>query len=226
MSLLRDALDYLLGGPKVGGEDEERLRRWLAAPPAALALPHARARYVVVVPEAGSADGWRERLVAIDAVAVEQGRVSLGAGFAVALQARRTGHAPAGGTGRTAMPAPSALLAFLEFVGKSPLVAFSVRAVRPPLERAVRRVLGVPFRHPWIDLQAVLAAHVPDACCTTLAGWLEDRGLADARNPRAQADPVAVAQLLLVALDAATRAGAASGWDLVERADREGAGNA
>lgn len=219
MSLLRDAFDYLLGGPKVGGEDEERLRRWLAAPPASLRLPHARARYVVVVPEAGSADGWGERLVAIDAVAVEQGRVPLSAGFSVAWRARRPAAAGADVAGSAALPAASAMLAFLEFVGKSPLVAFRLRTARPLVEHAVRKVLGVPFRHPWIDLAEVLSANFPGAGCTTLAEWLDYRGLGDARDRGARADPVAVAQLLLVALDAATRAGALGAWHLVERAD-------
>lgn len=221
MPFLRHALDYLLGGPAVGGREEERLRRWLALPPADLTLPHARARYVVVVPEAG-AGRLGERLVALAAVAVAQGRVAVGRGFAARLDSR---PAPAGVP--PASPPRSdtdALLAFLEFAGKSPLVALPTQTARPLVERAVRLTLGVPLRHPWIDLSALLAAAFPGAGCTTLAQWLDHCGLSDAWPPAARADPVAAAQLLLVALAAARRTGAASGHDVVERTDAEGAG--
>jgi len=66
-------VDYLLGGPKVGGPDEERLRRWFAMPAQPARLPHARARYVVVDTETTGLDMKRDRVIAIGAAGVDGG---------------------------------------------------------------------------------------------------------------------------------------------------------
>ncbi len=165
---------------------------------------------MVVVAEAGGRDPWRPRLAAVDAVAIDGMRVDLAGCRAVALRGDGAGADPA-----------AALLDLLEFVGAAPLVAYDAASVRPMVERAVRRILGVPLRQPWIDLAAVLRAHFPGARCATLAEWLANCGLAGPGGPGVRPDPVAVAQLAQIALDTAMRAGLANAWQLVDlgRAD-------
>ena len=223
MKLLSGAIDFLLGGPKVGGRDEERLRRWRATPPVSLVLPHGRARYVVVAIEASGVGTRRERLFSLEAVAVDGLRIDLSDCFGAVLRQRRPSDAAdivAHGIGGEAQlggvePA-AAMLGFLEYLGKAPLVAFPAGATRGVVERAMRRVLGVPFEHPWLDLAGLLPALHPEAGCATLVQWLERSGLAEGLRGDAPASPIAVAQLLQSALDAATRGGLVNAWQLVE----------
>jgi DNA polymerase III subunit epsilon len=221
MKLLSGTIDFLLGGPKVGGRDEERLRRWLAAPPASLVLPHGRARYVVVAIEASGIGTRRERLFSLDAVAVDGLRIDLSDCFGAVLRQRRASAAadvvPHGIGGQAQLhgvePA-AAMLGFLEYLGKAPLVAFQAGLARGVVERAVRRVLGAPFAHPCLDLAVLLPALYPQDRCATLVQWLERFGLAEGPRGEAPASPIVVAQLLQSALDAATRAGLVNAWQL------------
>jgi len=223
MKALSGAFEFLLGGPKVGGRDEERLRRWLATPDASLVLPHGRARYVVVAVEASGVGGRHERLLSVDAVAVEGMRIDLSACHRVVLRQRRAStaadivtHGIDGQAQLDGVEPAAAMLGFLEYLGKAPLVAFDAGATSGVVERAVRRILGVPFGHPWLDLAALLPALHPEAGCATLVQWLERCGLAEGLRGDASSSPIAVAQLLQAALDAATRAGLVNAWQLVE----------
>ncbi len=221
MKLLSGTIDFLLGGPKVGGRDEERLRRWLASPPASLVLPHGRARYVVVAIEASGVGTRRERLFSLDAVAVDGLRIDLSDCFGAVLRQRRAGGAAdvaarsIGGQPQAQGVEPAAaMLGFLEYLGKAPLVAFQAGLTCGVVERAVRRVLGAPFTHPSLDLAALLPALYPQDHCATLVQWLERFGLAEGPRDDGPATPIAVAQLLQSALDAATRAGLVNAWQL------------
>jgi DNA polymerase III subunit epsilon len=223
MKLLSGAIDFLFGGPAVGGADEERLRRWLAMPPASLVVPHGRARYVVVAVEASGAGTRRERLLSIHAAAVENLRIDLSGCFGAVLRQRRPAAAAdavahgIGGQAQLEGAEPvAAMLGFLEYAGRAPLVAFQAGPVSGVVERAVRSVLGAPFAAPWLDLAALLPALHPEAGCATLAQWLERCGLAEGPRGGAPASPIAVAQLLQSALDAATRAGRVNAWQLAE----------
>jgi DNA polymerase-3 subunit epsilon len=224
MKILRGALDHLFGGPKVGGHDEERLRRWLALPAAPLALPHARARYVVIATETSGPGRRRDRLLAIDAVAVARMQIDLASCFTAVLRQEHASadanvlhHGIGGQAQREGMAPELAMLAFLEFLDNAPMVGFGSIGGQAVIARAVKAILGVSFRHPWIDLAVLLPALYPEAGCSTLSEWLDrhelrERGL-HAEGPGA----IVVAQLLQVALDAATRTGMVNAWQLIGR---------
>jgi DNA polymerase III subunit epsilon len=221
VSLLRDAAEYLLGGPRVGGASEERLRRWIALPDRELALPHARARYVVVDTESTGGDPRRGTLSAIGAVGVDGTHIRLADCFGALLRAGRVDADPAGAAGERGCPPAAgvdpalALLDFLEFIGKAPLVAFDAGRERAVLERAMKTTLGVPVVHTWIDLATVLPALFPDARCATREAWLASFGLAAGAWRDALGDAFVTAQMFLAALDAATRAGAVNAAQLI-----------
>jgi DNA polymerase III subunit epsilon len=217
VNFLGTAVEYLLGGPKVGGADEERLRRWIALPGQEPALPHARARYVVVA--AGTRG--RDPLPALGAVGVDQARIDLVDCFATVPQGAR-GSANTGVLGHGGGQAPPAaavpalaMLDFLEFLGKAPLVAYDAGAVRTIVERAVKSILGVPFRAAWVDLAAVLPALFPNSGRTTRAEWLDRFGLAGGAGQDTLAEAFATAQLFLAALEASTRAGVVNAAQLI-----------
>ncbi len=222
--LVGNAVDYLLGGPTVGGANEVRLRRWLALPGPQLALPHAHARYAVVATETTGSGSRRDRLRAIGAAGVTRMQLDLGDCFAAELRQRRTvteADLPLRGSGAQAQVAdvePAlGMLEFLEYLERAPLVAFEVDSVRRDVERAVKSALGVPFRRPWIDLAALLSTLYPKDPCATLRAWLERFGLMAGAWHDPLGTAFATAQLLQIALVAADRAGLTSAAHLVAR---------
>lgn len=222
--LVGQAVDYLLGGPTVGGANEVRLRRWLALPGPQLTLPHAHARYVVVATETSGSGSRRDRLRAIGAAGVARMQLDLADCFAAELHPPRTGTAvdrPPRGSGGQAQGAgvePAlGMLDFLEYLGRVPLVAFEVEPARRDVERAVKSALGVAFRHPWIDLAALLSTLYPEDPCATLRAWLERFGLATGARHDPLGNAFATAQMLQMALVAADRAGLISAALLMAR---------
>ena len=222
MGILGTVVEYLLGGPKVGGPDEERLRRWFAMPAQPARLPHARARYVVVDTETTGLDMKRDRVIAIGAAGVDGGLLRLADCFDVVLRQESASpdaniliHRIGGEAQLAGVDPKQGVLAFLEYLAKSPLVAFRADFDRTMLARTVKAVLGVPFHHPWIDLAVLLPALFPGAEATTLDDWLGHFRLAGAERHHALADAFATAQLLQIVLDAADRVGMRTAADLV-----------
>jgi DNA polymerase-3 subunit epsilon len=210
MSVLRAVVDYLLGGPKVGGASEDRLRRWMALPATPLSLAHGRARYVVVVPATIRHALRHDRLVAIGAVGVAHAQLDLADCFARVLRQRRLragAHLPHHGADGEAQQAgvepAAAMLDFLDYIGKAPLVAFGADVARPVVERTVKSILGVPLRATWLDVAALLPALFPDGGAGTRDAWLQRFGIVTTPRADALGDAFATAQLLLAALDAA-----------------------
>ncbi len=209
---LRKAVDYLLDRPLVHGELQQRLDRWRALPAVDLERPHAETRYVVVA--TGVADGTAHhgRLAAVGAVAFSGGAIDFGDAFERVLRAPRTG-APGGGQSaagdaQQAGPDPgAAMVEFLEFVGKSPLVAYRAEEHLSLVAREVRALLGHPLELPWLDLAVLLDTVFPKANCTALDDWLARNGLDYDAGHGAAGAALATAQLLQVALAAAERAG-------------------
>ena len=107
------------------------------------------------------------------------------------------------------------MLTFLEYLGKSPLVAFRAEFDQRMVERGMRSILGMPFRRPWIDLAFLLPALFPGPECTTLDDWFTYFGLAGAERHDALVDAFATAQLLQIALVAADRAAMTHAADLI-----------
>ena len=219
MNPARAAIDYLLGGPKIGGVDEARWRSWSALPAPPLAVPHGRMRYVVVTVEAVRHALRHDRLVSIGAVGVRRGQLDLADCFSAVLRQRRVVDAASHGRGGSAplgaVEPKAAMLDFLDYLGKAPLVAFGAGHERPILERAMKSILGMPFRHTWLDLAALLPALFPHAPCTARDEWLVHAGIAPAVASDSAGEAFVTAQLFLVALDASIRAGLVNAAQLI-----------
>jgi DNA polymerase-3 subunit epsilon len=206
------ALEFLLGGPRVGGAQEQRLRRWQQLPQADPGLPHARTRYVVVDTETTGLDLRRDRLIAIGAAAVIAGRVDLSDCFEAVLRQDKASadaniliHGIGGQTQIGGVEPKSAMLDFLDYLGKDPLVAFRAEFDRTMVERGMRSILGLPFQRRWIDLAFLLPALFPDTECTSLEDWTAHFDLVAGERHHAVADAFATAMLLQIALAAAVK---------------------
>jgi DNA polymerase-3 subunit epsilon len=219
---LGGALGLLWGGPKVGGVQAERLVAWRKLPPANLRLPHVRARYVVVDTETTGLDMRRDRVIAIGAAAISAGALPLSDCFETVLRQEKSSananiliHGIGGQMQLSGVEPRTGMLDFLEYVGKAPLVAFRAEFDRTMLTRALKSILGVPMRQPWMDLALLLPALFHGIECNSLDDWLAHFDIAPAARHQALADAFATAQLLQIALTAADRHGMSNAAELI-----------
>ncbi len=194
--------------PQLSPQQRQRLAAWQALPRPALEAPITAARCVVVDVETTGLNLMQDRLISIGAVALVNGKIVLGDSFYVILQQQAASDKKnilLHGIGMTAQlqgePPADGLLAFLDYLGKAPLVAFHVAFDETMIRRALSEHLGLPFKHPWIDLAYVMPALNPSLAGKyhSLDDWIGHFGIhIDARH-NALADALATAQLLEIA---------------------------
>lgn len=222
MGWLGRSVDFLLGGPRVGGALGDRLAAWQRRPRPLRTRTHADGRYVVMDCETTGLDLARDRLISVGAVAVSGGHIALADTFGAVLRQPQASadaniliHGIGGEAQRAGADPAEALIAFLEFAGRDPLIAFRAEFDRPMLQRACREILGVEPKLVWIDLAWLLPALFRGTGCDSLDDWLAHTGIPPSARHDAVGDAFATAQLALVALDAAERVGMRTSGDLV-----------
>lgn len=202
-----------------------RLARWQALPAADLGLSHYRSRYVVVDVEASGLNMGKDRLISIGAVAVVDGVIDPADAFEVILRQDVVSdtdniliHGIGGQAQQGGVEPAEALLAYLDYVGKSPLVAYHALFDKTMIERAMVRYLGTKTDHAWIDLAWV----VPELYKDMLDGhvgldhWLAVFGIENIQRHNAVSDSLATAMLLQVAMAKASSRGSESPQSFIE----------
>lgn len=200
-----------------------RLAAWRALPAPRLDQPIRTSRYVVVDVESSGLDTARDRLIAIGAVAVTHGRIQLNDSHEIVLQQTQASdrdniliHGIGGTVQREGMPPAEALLDFLEFLGKDPLIAFHVAFDQAMINRALKSFLGFTFEHAWLDLAYVAPALHPRIArrYRALDDWMGLFRIGNYARHNALADALATAELLLVLQPLLAARGAASFRDM------------
>lgn len=202
-------------------EAAARLAAWEALPEPGLDRRPDETRLVVVDVESTGLDVRRDRLIAIGAVAVVDGRVDLADAFhRILRQPAASSHENIlihgiGGTEQMSGDDPvDVLLALLEWASKAPLVAFHAGFDEIMIDRAVRHFLrSTAFRgRKWLDLAflapALFANQHEDR--HALDDWLDLYGIEVYRRHDALADSLATAQLLQALLARADGQGIAT----------------
>ncbi len=219
-------------GPGPASEHRAALAAWQALPEAAHDLPHGRQRYVVVDVETSGLDMKRDRLIAIGAVAVQGGTIDFADAFQVVLQQSEASsteniliHGIGAGEQRDGVEPAAALLAFLDFVGKSPLVAYHAFFDEAMLAKAMRAHLGQVPEFFWLDLAWVLPELFPDFRRdgrVALDDWLTYFGIENIQRHNAVSDAYATACLLQIAGARGTARGSdsAAAFARIEKARR------
>lgn len=206
MSLLRRLLPSLGPRPDLTPAQAARLHAWRALPTVTARVPMEQSRLVVVDVETSGLNIKKDRLIAIGAVAVVNGRVALADSLEIVLQQQKVSdkdniliHGIGGEVQREGVPPAQALLSFLEYVGKSPLVAFHTAFDQAMIGRAVRTFLGFRLEHPWTDLAYVAPALYPRLCRShrSLDHWMEYFQISNYARHSALADALSTAELLL-----------------------------
>lgn len=188
----------------------------------ALAQPFALARFVTLDLETTGPRMLVDTIISIGAVAVVERSIRHADAFERVLrQEQSSAHDnilihQIGGQAQAAGGDPAtALLDCLEFLGASVAVAYRAEFDATVLTRELDARLGLPLRTRFIDLAVVLPALFPGRRNVTLDDWILDFGLPPIGRHHAIADAYASAQLWLLALEQASRAGMRTVADLV-----------
>jgi DNA polymerase III subunit epsilon len=215
--------------PRLSAQQAERLVSWRALPEIDRRATFDDSRFVVVDVETTGLNLMTDTLISIGAVAVVNGHIALADSFSVVLQQRESSrkeniliHGISGSAQREGVPPADALLAFLEYLGKSPLAAFHVAFDETMIKRALRQYLGVSFKHPWLDLAYVLPALYPDLTRShrALDDWAGHFDIHNDDRHNALADALVTAQLLLVAMAQARLAHDTGNYDGLRKLER------
>lgn len=195
---------------------ERRVASWLAAARPGAGEAIAAGRWVIVDVETSGLDPGSADLIAIGALAINGGEIDLADSFEVVLKQPKASahdnilvHRITGSEQLGGMDAAQALVAFLEFIGHSPLVAFHAPFDARMLRRALASRLGVAAQLAWVDL-AQLAPLVMAERAAGLEGlddWLEALAIPVVHRHRAISDCAATAALFLMAIEASARQG-------------------
>lgn len=205
--------------PQLTAEQMARLLAWQARPEADARQLFDASRLVVVDVESSGLDVRKDHLIAIGAVAVVNGRVALADSLDIVLQQSQISgkdniliHGIGGEAQRLGMPPAEALLTFLEFLGKSPLIAFHVAFDQAMIGRAMKDHLGFRFEHAWADLAYVAPALYPQLArrYRSLDQWMAFFQIGNYARHSALADALATAELLLALRPRLTERRAAS----------------
>lgn len=194
-------------GTPLTPELKELVAEWHATPSPPRAAHFTATRAVVVDTETSGLDTRSDKLIAVGAVGLDRLRIPLGDCFdAVLRQARPSARenivvhgigeaAQAGG-----LDPQQALLRFLEFCGKTTLIAFHAPFDEAFLKRSVLESLGFRLRLPWIDLAVLLPALYDTGPNQPLDDWLQRFEIAVPTRHSALGDAFATAQLAQIAL--------------------------
>ena len=192
--------------PELTPQQVERLTAWQALPTPRPDQTLRQSRCVVVDVESSGLNISRDRLIAIGAVAVVNGRVRFDDSLEIVLQQSQASakdniliHGIGGTAQREGVAPADALLTFLEYLGKDPLVAFHVAFDESMISRALKTYLGLHFRHEWADLAYVGPALYPQFARShrSLDDWMGLFRISNYARHNALADALSTAELLL-----------------------------
>jgi DNA polymerase-3 subunit epsilon len=193
-------------------EQSTRLQTWRDLPAGNTKDRWETARFVVVDVETSGLNLAKDRLIAIGAVAVVNGKIDLNDSFEVVLQQNAISskeniliHGISGSVQANGKPPADALLDFLEFLGKAPLVAFHVTFDQTMLCRAMRDFLGFKFKNDWLDLAYVAPGLHPEQRFHALDDWQTFFRIQNEARHNALADAVSTAQLLMILISVAAQ---------------------
>jgi DNA polymerase-3 subunit epsilon len=189
-------------GPGLSPGQQSSLEAIAALPAPDLGRSHYETRYVVVNTETEAMDGGGQRLLAVGAVAINQGLLHPADAFRASL-----GSAPA-----------DALIGLIKFIGRSPAIVYNAPFNQGTLERAFEQNLGSVPEVDWIDLMVLMPSLYPERIAgqARMDAWLGAFGIDRIDHRDALLEALAVAQLHQVALARASVQGLTTPRDLLE----------
>ncbi|TBU92889.1 3'-5' exonuclease [Phytopseudomonas dryadis] len=209
-----NALRWLTGRPSPLPPERQRRCDALPVPATLDDTPLARQRLVVLDLETSGLDLKRDQVLSIGAVVIDDGAIQLGQQFECTLQredhrvsASVLIHGLAPSDIAAGIEPAEALLAFMEFLGDSPLLAFHAGFDQRMLARALKETLGLRLRHTFLDVAELAPMLCPQAGIRQggLDDWTRHFGLQVHQRHHASADALVTAELALILFSRARR---------------------
>lgn len=208
-------------GPETVGlalteRQQHLLADWRQMPEPDMCCSHYRCRYVVVDVETKGINVKTDRLCSIGALGLVDGQIDFKDAFQVLIGDSDALADPVPALAAhphaddlVGVPPVDALISFLHFVEKAPLVAFNVPFVAGMIERALGERVGLELGLPWLDLAWVLPDLFRDVgdMESRLDAWLAHFHVESIRRHQAVSDAYATAQLLQIAIARGARKG-------------------
>ena len=203
----------------------QAISEWKQRPSPDNTCAHTLSRYVVADVETTGLSLEKDKLISIGAVAVSQGRIDCHDTFEIVLrqeQASTTANILIHGIGGSAqeegIEPVDALIAFLQYIGKAPLVAYHARFDQTMIEKAMLGYLGLKLGQEWIDLAWIMPDVVRDHELEeeNLDDWLQLFDIENIQRHNAVSDAYATAKLLQVAIGRGLEYGLNSPDDFVK----------
>lgn len=173
-------------------------------------------RFVVLDLETSGLNRQRDQLLSIGAVVIEDGAIDLAQQFECTLQRRAQTLNPSvliHGIAPSALAAGvapgEALLAFMQFVGDSPLLAFHAPFDQHMLAKALKEDLGYTLEHRFLDVADLAPLLCPEVTLRQagLDDWTAQFGLQVQQRHHASADALVTAELALILFSRARKQG-------------------
>lgn len=204
---------------------QQLIAAWRDLPAPDLGRSHYRCRYVLVDVAVAGPDWQHGPLSSIGALPLVDGLIDLHDALHVVVAQDLAPGAAADALAGQSPPAEisdgqraDALLSFLGFIGKAPLVAYHASFAARRIERSLTRSLGVELNLPWIDLAWVMAGLFGEIGQTDgrLDAWLGHFGIDSIQRHHPVSDAYATAQLLQIAIAHASRKGFETAASLID----------
>jgi DNA polymerase-3 subunit epsilon len=217
-------------GPHLNMEQSLALAAYHARPAISATTPLSELRCVVVDVESTGLDPSIDHLIAIGAVTVEGGTIRLGSGFELVLRQTQASaraniliHGIDGTTQLAGLDPVAALIRFLDYAKRAPLVGYHADFDRMMINRAASMGLGYAPPADWLDLAYLAPALLGEPGMNLPQGldqWALRFGIENHARHNALSDALATAQLLQIVLARAKAAGLATLGDL-QRVERD-----
>jgi len=219
-------LRRILGrAPALAAGQQHALAAYRALPAVASTTPIAALQFIVSDVETTGLHPYSDRLISIGAVPLRQGKICLGQGFEVIFRQAQASakaniliHGIDGTTQRAGLPHADAMLRFLDYAGKAPLVGFHAGFDRVMINRAAQTALGEKPSNTWLDLAYLTPTVFGESGARpelSLDDWLQRLDIRNYARHNALADALATAQLLQIVLARAAAGGAETLQDLL-----------
>ena len=203
----------------LGPDLRKRLDAWRQLPPPDLEACHHNMRYVIVDVESSGLNMKKDCLISIGALSLSGGQIDFKDAFQVILRQEQVStheniliHGIGGGAQKEGTDPAEALIAFLEYAGQSPLIAYHAFFDQSMINKAMKKFLGEVPELPWIDLAWVLPDlfHFKTDGRVQLDDWLQYFDIENILRHNAVSDAYATAKLMQICTTHGTRKGADS----------------
>lgn len=170
MSLFRSFFNrQQLPTPTLSPELQQRLAAWRALPATDLTKTFVETDCVVMDLETSGFSFKNDHLIAIGACRIENGLIPLRKSFQIILRQDQSSskeniliHEIGDSDQRTGIEPTEALMRFLEYMGKAPLVVYHVGFDQPMLDKALKQHLGIELKqHIWFDVAFLAPLFLP-----------------------------------------------------------------